>query len=111
MIVLIIIILLIVYLYNTDGTDRTNRTNINEGFQYLMIGNKDLTAFTVKAVEYIPITKDNNILHVDVLNYDECFELCRTTPDCDALNYSLEKCTLYTKLQDFKPSIFLYRDW
>lgn len=90
----------------------------NEHFQYLMTEIKPKkedvdkrTKFYAKAVEYIPTTETNVLLDVDVLNYDECFELCRTTPDCDGFNYFLEKCKLYTGLKNFKPTVAYYRYW
>jgi hypothetical protein len=77
-----------------------------------MLGNADDTQFTAKAVEYLGTNnKNNNLLKTDVTDYDACFELCRTTPDCDGFNYSQEKCTLYRKIDDISPKIFLYRDW
>jgi hypothetical protein len=96
---IILIVLIIIFVY-------ASKKNIKEKFQYIMT--KDLKP---KAVEFIPTDKSNILLDVDVLNYDECFELCRTTPDCDGFNYFQETCSLYGNLKDFKPSIAYYAYW
>jgi len=80
--VILILALLVIYFLFTVATS-------TEGFQTFKVDNKYLT------FDYVPVKEKDKILSIPVLNYNECLYLCKTTPNCDGVNYALNNCTMY----------------